>query len=52
MTLPESFKKSVKAFTDAGWDKAEVWVTGTLGADAEGLDLSGPRDHVSVEVLS
>lgn len=33
-----------------GWDKPEVWVTGTLGADAEGLDLSGPRERVSVDV--
>jgi DUF4097 and DUF4098 domain-containing protein YvlB len=33
-----------------GWDKGEVWVTGTLGAGAEGLELSGPRDRVDVEV--
>jgi DUF4097 and DUF4098 domain-containing protein YvlB len=33
-----------------GWDKAEVWVTGTLGAGAEELDLSGPPDRVSVDV--
>jgi DUF4097 and DUF4098 domain-containing protein YvlB len=33
-----------------GWDKPEVWVTGTLGADAEGLELSGPRDHLSIEI--
>ena len=33
-----------------GWDKAEVWVTGSLGAGAEGLDLSGTARRVSVDV--
>ena len=33
-----------------GWDKAEVWVTGTLGDGAEGLELSGSARRISVEV--
>jgi len=33
-----------------GWDKAEVWVTGTLAADAElELDGSGKRTEIEVE---
>jgi DUF4097 and DUF4098 domain-containing protein YvlB len=33
-----------------GWDKAEVWVTGTLGAGAEGLDLAGSARRINVDV--
>jgi DUF4097 and DUF4098 domain-containing protein YvlB len=33
-----------------GWDKAEVWVTGTLGDGAEGLELSGSSRRISVDV--
>jgi DUF4097 and DUF4098 domain-containing protein YvlB len=33
-----------------GWDKAEVWVTGTLGEGAEGLELSGSSRRISVDV--
>src|SRR5688500_15552504 len=35
-----------------GWDKAEVWVTGTLGDGAEGLDLSGTARRVTIDVDS
>jgi DUF4097 and DUF4098 domain-containing protein YvlB len=33
-----------------GWDKAEVWVKGTLGNGAEGLDLSGTARRVTIDV--
>lgn len=33
-----------------GWDKDEVWVTGSLGVGAEGLELAGSRGSVRVEV--
>lgn len=33
-----------------GWDRNEVWVTGSLGPGAEGLDLSGSARRVSVDV--
>jgi DUF4097 and DUF4098 domain-containing protein YvlB len=33
-----------------GWDRAEVAVTGTLGARAEGLDISGGARRTSISV--
>ena len=33
-----------------GWSRAEVTVTGTLGAGAEGLDFSGGSKHIRIEV--
>lgn len=33
-----------------GWDKAEVAVTGMLGANAEGLDISGTPRRTSISV--
>lgn len=33
-----------------GWDKGEVWVTGSLGTGAEGLDLSGSARRIRVDV--
>jgi DUF4097 and DUF4098 domain-containing protein YvlB len=33
-----------------GWDRAEITVTGTLGARAEGLDISGTSRRTSISV--
>jgi len=33
-----------------GWNRNEVHVTGTLGDDVEGLDISGTAEHLSLEV--
>lgn len=33
-----------------GWDKPEVWVTGTLGKGAEGLELGGTSRRIRVDV--
>jgi DUF4097 and DUF4098 domain-containing protein YvlB len=33
-----------------GWDKPEVWVTGTLGEGAEGLELGGTSRRIRVDV--
>ena len=33
-----------------GWNKPEVWVTGTLGAGAEGLELGGTSRRISIDV--
>lgn len=33
-----------------GWDKPEVWVTGTLGEGAEGLDLGGTSRRIRVDI--
>ena len=35
-----------------GWNKPEVWVTGTLGAGAEGLELGGSSRRVRVDIES
>jgi DUF4097 and DUF4098 domain-containing protein YvlB len=35
-----------------GWDKREVWVTGTLGEGAEGLELGGSSSRVRVDIES
>jgi DUF4097 and DUF4098 domain-containing protein YvlB len=33
-----------------GWDKPEVWVTGTLGEGAEGLELDGTSRRIRIDV--
>lgn len=35
-----------------GWNKPEVWVTGTLGDGAEGLELSGSSRRVRIDIES
>ncbi len=34
-----------------GWDRDEVWITGTIGDDVEELDVSSSSDRVSIEVV-
>ncbi|MBD3336897.1 MAG: DUF4097 family beta strand repeat protein [Candidatus Eisenbacteria bacterium] len=36
--------------TVRGWDRGEVRITGTLGRDIEGVDVSGDEDRLDIEV--
>src|SRR5262245_31635350 len=45
-----SIENSFGSIKVIGWDKEEVAVTGTLAAGAEGIDLSGDSEEVSVQV--
>lgn len=45
-----SIENSFGSIKVIGWDKEEVAVTGTLAAGAEGIDLSGDGEEVSIDV--